>query len=194
MWSLREPSPKRIRDFLARQRRAPFSYPEVGLSNGGTPAGYNLDHNRVELGKGAAVFDGACAALRAWKMFPSPWTRIEPAGAPIEEGNVVAMVARVYGLWWLNACRIVYTLDETEPVRRCGFAYGTLPHHVERGEERFSVEWHPDDTVWYDVRAFSRPRYWPVRLAFPLARWLQRRFVTESKAAMQKAASAAETP
>jgi uncharacterized protein (UPF0548 family) len=79
-------------------------------------------------------------------------------------------------------------------VRRCGFAYGTLPHHVERGEERFSVEWHPDDTVWYDVRAFSRPRYWPVRLAFPLARWLQRRFVTESKAAMQKAASAAETP
>jgi uncharacterized protein (UPF0548 family) len=26
------------------------------------------------------------------------------------------------------------------PVRRFGFAYGTLPDHVESGEERFTVE------------------------------------------------------
>lgn len=187
IWSLRRPSQEVLHAFLARQRREPFSYPEVGQSRSGTPAGYDLDHNRVRLGEGKAVFEAACAALRQWEMFPKPWTHIEPAGAPIEEGGVVAMLARALGVWWLNACRIVYVLDETEPVRRCGFAYGTLTGHVERGEERFSVELLADGSVWYDVRAFSRPRFWPVRLGYPLARRLQRRFVRDSQAAMKRA-------
>ncbi len=161
------------------------------MSLNGSPEGYNIDHNRALLGRGANVFAAACAALRGWKMFPTPWTRIVPDTTPLEQGQVVAMLAHVYGLWWLNACRIVYSVDEASPVRRYGFAYGTLPGHVERGEERFTVEWLRDDTVWYDLRAFSRPRYWPVRLAKPLARGLQRRFVAESKLAMQKAAARA---
>jgi uncharacterized protein (UPF0548 family) len=187
--SFREPSRQALHEFLARQEREPFSYSEVGLSRSGTPAGYDVDHNRVRLGEGKAVFDAACAALARWEMFPSPWTRIEPAGAPIAAGNVVAMVARIFGLWWLNACRIVYLLDESEPVRRFGFAYGTLPHHVERGEERFSVEWQADDSVWYDLRAFSRPRFWAARLGYPMARRLQRRFVRDSQAAMVRGAA-----
>jgi uncharacterized protein (UPF0548 family) len=53
-----------------------------------------------------------------------------------------------------------------------------------KGEELFSVERHADGTVWYRVLAFSRPRYWLVRLTKPLARRLQRKFVRDSKAAM----------
>ena len=184
MWSVAHPSDQRITTFLAEQRKLNCSYPEVEHTRDNSPAGYNIDHNRVLLGRGAAVFAVGCQALRNWKMFPSSWTRVVPDTTPIEKGQVVAMLAHVYGVWWLNACRIVYTLDETSPVRRYGFAYGTLPGHVERGEERFSVEWLTDDTVWYDLRAFSQPRYWPVRLAKPLARGLQRRFIAESKLAM----------
>lgn len=55
-------------------------------------------------------------------------------------------------------------------MRRSGFAYGTLTCHVERGEERFAVEWLADDSVWYDLRAFSRPQLWAARLAKPVAR------------------------
>jgi uncharacterized protein (UPF0548 family) len=173
--------------FLANQRTALPSYSEVGLSRDGAPAGYNLDHNRVLIGQGENDFAAACDALRAWRMFPKPWTDITPANAAIHEGQVVAMQANALGLWWLNACRIVYVLDEHEPVRRFGFAYGTLAAHVEQGEERFSVELHNDGAVWYDLRAFSRPRFWPVRLAKPLARRLQLRFVRDSQRAMQAA-------
>lgn len=187
MWLTHPPTPDQLERFLARQRVALFSYPAVGASSGTAPAGYNLDHNRVRLGTGAAAFAAGCEALRAWTMFPAPWTRIAPARAPITVGTVVAMQAQAFGFWWLNACRIVYTIDETAPVRRFGFAYGTLEAHVEQGEERFSVEWLADDSVWYDLRAFSRPRYWVVRLARPLARRLQRRFVLESQAAMRQA-------
>lgn len=185
----RKPSNADIQHFLAAQAQLPFSYPEVGQSTGGPPRGYDLDHNRALLGSGPAVFDAACAALRRWQMFPAPWTQILPKDSPIQAGTVVAMLARAFGLWWLNACRIVHVIDEMEPVRRFGFAYGTLPGHVECGEERFTVEWLADDSVWYDLRAFSRSRHWLVRLAYPLARRLQKRFIAESKAAMQRAAT-----
>jgi uncharacterized protein (UPF0548 family) len=200
MWHLREPTPDAIRAFLGRQAGEPFSYPAVGATGRepvAAPPGFDLDHNRVRLGDGRAVFEAARAALARWEMFPAPWARIEPgfrldpeAGPPpLREGTVVAIVARAFGLWWLSACRLVYTIDEAGPLRRFGFAYGTLPGHVERGEERFSVELHPDGSVWYDLMAFSTPRYWLARLAYPLTRRLQRRFVRDSLAAMVRAAS-----
>ena len=94
-------------------------------------------------------------------------------------------LARILGLWWVNACRIVYLVDEQAPVSRFGFAYGTLPEHAESGEERFTVEWHEDDdTVWYDILAFSRPHQLLARLAYPYVRRLQKRFARDSAAAM----------
>lgn len=199
-WSVFPPETSEIERFLAAQRETNFSYREIGASEGGAPAGYNLDHNRARLGNGDADFSAACAALKEWRMFPAAWTRISPARAPIAVGQIVAMQANALGLWWLNACRIVYVIDENgapsrltdsgvprDVIRRFGFAYGTLQAHVEQGEERFSIEQLADGSVWYDLRAFSRPRFWPVRLAKPLARALQRRFVRESLAAMQSA-------
>lgn len=186
MWFIRKPSEPIIRAFLERQQRLEFSYPEVGSSRHDRPAGYDNDHNRILLGKGPVVYEVACAVIRRWQMFPAPWTAIVPPNIPIKEGQAVGILFRVLGLWWLIASRIVYVLEESNPVRRFGFAYGTLPDHIERGEERFSVEWLADDTVWYDLRAFSRPQYWAVRLGYPLARRFQRRFVRESQAAMQR--------
>ena len=108
--------------------------------------------------------------------------------SPIQTGVHVAVVARTFGLWWLNAARVVYVVDELGPIRRFGFAYGTLPDHAESGEERFTVEWREaDGAVWYDILAFSRPRQLLARLGYPFARRLQRRFARDSAAAMQKA-------
>ncbi|MGB0389860.1 MAG: DUF1990 family protein, partial [Ardenticatenaceae bacterium] len=104
-----------------------------------------------------------------------------------EKGAVVAVLARSWGLWWLNASRIVYLIDEPSPVRKVGFAYGTLPDHAERGEERFTIEWHPDNSVWYDLLAFSRPNHWLVWLGYPIARQVQKRFAIGSLAAMKRA-------
>lgn len=199
-WFWNVPDERRVERFLEAQRKAAVSYAEVGETRDDAvyPRGYNIDHNRVWLGHGEAVFERARVALSEWRMFPAPWTKISPVGASQAEGQTIAMQARAMSVWWLNACRIVYVVDEmTGGVRRWGFAYGTLPAHVEQGEERFSVEWRSeDDSAWYDLRAFSRPRYWPVRLAKPMARRLQRRFVRDSLAAMRAAVSegvAAET-
>jgi uncharacterized protein (UPF0548 family) len=186
-WSLSKPGERTIRKFLEEQARLDYSYGAVGASQDGHPAGYDLDHNRVRLGEGSEAFEAACAALRAWRMFPRPWTETYPPDLPLATGAVVAVLFHLFGIWWLNACRIVYTVDEPAPVRRFGFAYGTLPGHVESGEERFTVEQEGDGGVWYDIRAFSRPRHPLARLGYPLARRLQRRFVRDSQAAMRRA-------
>ena len=86
------------------------------------------------------------------------------ARCPHHGGTVVGVLGRHFGLWWLNACRIVYVIEEEEAslLKRYGFGFGTLPGHVERGEERFTVEWHrAEDSVLYEVFAFARPAPWP---------------------------------
>jgi uncharacterized protein (UPF0548 family) len=182
MWSFTQPAPERLRRLIASQEALGLTYPAVGVSAVGTLPGYDMDDNRILLGRGPAVFVAAREALRGWRQFPSPWTRIWPLPTPIAEGQTVAMIAHLFGLWWSNTCRIVAVFDEPT---RFGFAYGTLPQHVERGEEQFLVEQHADGSVWYSIRAVSRPRYWMVRMAYPLARRMQRRFVRDSLAAMK---------
>ncbi len=188
MWSLSRPSIEDVRRHLEAQRGLPYTYEAIGATREATPvAGFDHDHSRQRLGSGAATFAAARNAIRAWTMFPPPLAWIEPAGIPIAEGELAGVVIRALGVWWLNAARIVYVIDEP---RRYGFAYGTLPGHVERGEERFSVEWLDDDTVWYDLAAFSQPRYWMGRLGKPLVRRMQRRFARLSRAAMLRAVAA----
>ena len=191
MFQLSEPSTQRISRFLDAQRDAPFSYDEVGASreDAKAPVGYAVDHNRVRLGEGRKTFDRAVAALHAWKMFDLGWVKVVPAGAPVEVGTTVAVLAKHYGFHSLNPCRISYTIEQDEgSLMRRGFAYGTLPDHGEKGEERFTIEWHrDDDSVFYDLYAFSRPNQLLAKLGYPLARHLQHRFARDSLQAMVRA-------
>jgi uncharacterized protein (UPF0548 family) len=186
VFRLTRPRADDVAAFLAGQRGRAFSYAAVGATRGAPPPGFTVDHNRARLGAGAECFARAVAALRAWRMTSLGWSAVRPTGARIETGTDVAVVVRHYGFWSLNACRIVYVMDErAQGVRRVGFAYGTLRDHGAVGEERFTVEWREaDDSVWYDLYAISRPRHPLARLGYPLARRLQRRFAAASKRAM----------
>ena len=192
MFLLRKPNEEVIRQFISSQHDSDFTYGHEGATRTEPPAGYTVDHNRIRLGEGKETYERAIAALRSWKHFDLGWVRIVPPGKAVEVGTTVAVEAKTFGFWSLSACRIVYVIDEKEPVRKFGFAYGTLKDHVERGEERFTIEWHKDDSVWYDIYAFSRPHHPMVRLAFPLARRLQKRFARDSLAAMVMASDWAQ--
>ena len=189
MLLLREPPDAEIRDFLEGQRSLPFSYPEVGASRDRAPTGYSVNRHRGRLGTGPQAFALAVQALKRWKMYETGWTRLCWPDAPVSEGSVVGVVGRHLGFRSLNACRIVYVHEDEEPsLRRYGFAVGTLPGHVERGEERFTVEWkEADDDVYYEVFSFSHPAHPLVKATQPLARRLQRRFALDSLRSMAEA-------
>ena len=190
MLSLRKPSADALRRFLAAQKELPFTYESVGATAETPPAGYVVDRTRIKLGEGEPVFRSAIAALRRWEQFNLGWVEAWPSDTPIQkgEGEVVAVMGRGIGVWWLNACRVVYVVDEAGPTSKFGFAYGTLPGHVESGEERFLIEWDQSDGgVWYDIVAFSRPNQFSARLGYPVVRRLQKRFGRDSAASMLRA-------
>lgn len=177
----------------------PLSYPEVGAtadsrSLEALPDHYDLDRHEFVLGTGHDLFERACAALASWQHFGMPWLELHGGTTPPSEGQVVATLTRVAGLWFLNPCRVVYTeglsslSSVTATATEVAFAYGTLAGHVESGEERFTVRLDPTtEAVTYEILAFSRPAILLTRLAKPWARRVQRRFAVSSFEALARA-------
>ncbi len=197
MYFLKKPDNQQIKEFLEAQSQREFTYPTVGATGEGDyPSGFVLDHNRIHLGQGKALFHQTKQALCNWRHFQLGWVELhrseyQKVDQIPEPGQTVAVQAHVLGIWVLNACRVVYVTEETEPIWRFAFAYGTLPEHAESGEERFQVEWHPeDDSVWYDILAFSRPNRFLTKLSYPYVRRKQKQFAQDSMQAMEDAVTA----
>ena len=141
MFFLTRPSKARIKRVLEKERRLPFSYREVGMTHPGArlrhpPPGYKMDHYRTRLG-GEEAFSRAKATVNAFVMYGAPWLELHPPGLKVEPGATFGILACHSGFYSLSAARIVYLIDTPT---RYGFAIGTLPGHLERGEERFLVE------------------------------------------------------
>lgn len=194
MFYLREPLTADIRDFIQTQVPLPFSYPEVGATREGErPQGYAIDRRRILLGHGQDAFLRGRKALQDWRQFSLGWVQLCWPYKRIQPGVVVAVLVSHYGFWSLNAARIVYVTDETEPARRYGFAYGALEDHAASGEERFLIEWRPDDSVWFEISSFSRPKHWLAWMFYPLTRSLQQRFMRQAVRALHRAATQSAT-
>ena len=153
--------------------------------------GYDHDYNEVYLGDDPSIWEQAKEFdQKTWIIFHLPGPKHMLIGIPLGEEHLVAIYFRLFGLWWGNAARVVYWMNEPD---RYGFAYGTLTTHVERGEECFWVERRADGGIWYCIKAFSKPQFWMARLAYPLARKFQRQFVRDSFAHV-KASLHAQAP
>lgn len=149
-----------------------FDYPDVGgTRHGRVPEGFDRLSRSTVVGRGAEAFGRVAEALLRWDVHRGAGLTVRAEG-PVAEGAQVhlALPGPLRSLPLTISCRVVYLVDE--PGRR-GFAYGTLPGHVEEGEARFLVETDPardDAPVTLAVDGFSRPgRPWVASVA-PLAR------------------------
>jgi uncharacterized protein (UPF0548 family) len=157
MISFHLPQSKTLAAFLGREKLLDITYENRGASAKTEKVpGFDNDFQRVHIGQGAAAF--------------------------VQAGETVAMYAKAFGIWWRNSCRIIYIVNEPG---RFGFAYGTLPGHIECGEELFQVEQDENGQVWYTLRAFSKPKRWYAKIAYPLMRMFQARFRKDSAQAMK---------
>ena len=172
-----------VHDRLQAARSLPGSYgialnTQCGPDELHVPKGFDRDHTRGEIGHGFADFETARSAFREWRHFDLGWVRVANPEARIEPEEIVAVEAYTLGLWSLNFSRILYVIDEPD---RFGYGYGTTALHVERGEERFLLEYYPTSgAVYYDLLAVSQPAHWMARLAYPYTRSRQRKFARDS--------------
>jgi uncharacterized protein (UPF0548 family) len=188
MLSIGKPSDARLRRFIENQSGCSFTYADVGATAAQPPVGFKAYEGRSQIGRGEACYRKARAALDDWSQLRLGWLEAFPRNTPLRAGQVVVVGVRLFGLWSLNACRIIYVVDDDAPITRYGVAYGTLSDHVAIGEERFLVEWNPaDDIVWFEINVFSRPRHWLARIGYPALAYVQRRFRREAPEAMRRA-------
>ena len=181
--SLRTASPGAVAALLDEQRQKQLSYPEVGATKGSFPDGYRHVRHTVELGRGPDVFARAAEGVRRWQAQIRAGVAVHPQGAGVEEGLAVVMTVPVAALYATVACRVVYVLEEPT---RSGFAYGTLPHHLIEGEEKFVVERGDDGAVRFSVSAFLRPRGLAMRAVGPLVEALDHRIVRRYLGGLQR--------
>jgi uncharacterized protein (UPF0548 family) len=180
------PSPATIAGFLAASPRLPLTYAPIGLARAASGWG-DLDEVVATIGRGAADYERARAALCAWQQFALAWVEIFPRDAPTDAGSVVAVLMRHLGFWSLNGARVVYAVGDRHDGRVFGYAYGTLTNHAEAGEELFEVALSADTgDVTYRIRARSWPHAALARIGYPIVRALQAQFRRDSIAAMRR--------
>jgi uncharacterized protein (UPF0548 family) len=165
----------------AALRAAPFSYDAVGATAAESPVGFSFfTRTRVLI---HSDFGRAAQDLMGWRMHQRAGLRVR-ASSPLVAADVVVLLS----LGWRRAsvrfpCRVVYVVDE--PDAR-GFAYGTLPGHPERGEERFVVSRRTDGRLEFTISAFSRPATRMAKLGGPLSPVVQSIFTNRYLAALDQ--------
>lgn len=146
-------------------------YAEVGATEfDELPSGYRHVRRRVRLGSGERVFTAVAQAVMTFGLQRRAGLR--PV-ASAQRAAVGVVVTGRFGLGPLGVplpCRVVWVRQDERTV---GYGYGTLPGHPEVGEEAFVVSRDAADDVWLEIRAFSRPQRWFVRLAGPAGHLLQ---------------------
>lgn len=156
---------------LAVASSAAPTYPERRASLGDVlPAGYHHLTTGVVLGSGSEIFGRAVEGLQTWQAHRLPGVSVFPVSASLAVGVTVIVTLGCRAGAIAAPCRIVEVVEDTD---RFGFAYGTLPGHPEQGEESFVVSIQSDDSVRFDIRAFSRPGDPLTRLVGPLGRYFQ---------------------
>jgi uncharacterized protein (UPF0548 family) len=148
------------------------TYSDIGATLAGKkPEGFHHDRYEAVIGEGAQLFQRAVTGLKTWKAHRLPGMRVFPDDQVISTGATVVVTLGTPIASVAAPCRVVGVIDGQT---RWGFAYGTLPGHPEQGEESFAVSMAPDDTVHFEIEAFSRPGDPLVRLSGPIGRGIQR--------------------
>jgi uncharacterized protein (UPF0548 family) len=161
-------TPGRRNELLVRLTDAELTYPEHehGATAGELPADASHLDLAIPIGRGQRVFDRAAEAVLGWQMHRGAGLDVR-ATTPRAEVGTLVLVTFVRGapLGLSAPCRVLSVADE--PDRR-GFTYGTLPGHLESGEERFEVVRDARGVVSLRIVAFSRHAPGPARWLGPI--------------------------
>jgi uncharacterized protein (UPF0548 family) len=169
LWHPTPSRPDALESLLAGCRDDRLSYDAVGCSlDTDTPPGLTRRAWSRPLA-GPESFRRVAAALGAWEVHRRAGLRIATDGA-VAVGTNIAFDAPLPLGFVTGICRVVEVVDEEN---RFGFAYGTLGHHPERGEESFLVRRTSEGGSTFEVVALSAHAHPVARLVPPLGNRLQ---------------------
>lgn len=157
------------------------TYPEVGATADELPAGYRHVRTEQVIGRGRKTFEQARDDLFAGQVQRRAGAEVRMSQVPLRLGTRLEMRLRLGPLSFRAPCVVVWA---ERNANFCGFAYGTLQGHPERGEERFELILEPSGEVVFRITAFSVPARWFTRLGRPIASQVQARMTRRYLAAL----------
>ena len=128
-------------------------------------------------------FARARECILHFRHYPT-FTAVHDTREPATRDARYAVVVDHLGVYSLNMFAIT---DITDTDARFALTLGTLHAHAEAGEERFAVE-QRDGALHLSITSYSRTRHPLARLGSFYARHLQRRFLREALANLERAA------
>jgi len=182
-FGLRRPGDRTLASLVACQADAALTYAEVGATRGNLPPGYRHDRWAADPGQyQPGAFERAAEVIRTWGVQRGAGLHVYP-GSPVRDSVTFALVLPLPVGYVIAAGRVVYVIEEPG---RSGFAYGTLPCHLERGEEAFAVT-RQGGRIRFEITAFSRPSHPLAQIGSPVTRLFQRRVTRDYLDAMRRA-------
>jgi uncharacterized protein (UPF0548 family) len=126
----------------------------------------------------SADFDIAAERLLAYKIYPPQRMK---AHVCTSDGRVCrgAVIVQRISLGPVAIEAAVRVLEFERLENRVGFAYVTLPGHIELGIAAFAVS-RIDGGLNLRIETWSRPGHWSTKVAGPFSRLIQRRSTEEA--------------
>lgn len=124
-------------------------------------AGWKITDSSLVLGHGRECFDRAAQRLFSWQAHHYAGVSVRELG----ENRVELAIGPTR-----SRCLILEHRTEDDQAL---MVYGTLPGHVEKGEEAFHIVMEPDGTVRGRCVAFSRHAWIWAKIGAPVARLVQ---------------------
>lgn len=146
-----------------------LTYDEVGATQADAlPDGFRHLRVRHLLAHGSRAEDVAVVgeALLRWQVHAAAGIDVRPDADEAAVGVRVVSRPGVGPVHLSVPCEVVWV--QRSP-GRTGFGYGTLPGHLFRGEEAFTIERDDAGDLWFVATAYSVPDRWWVRAVGPVA-------------------------
>lgn len=183
---IRRPNEAELNSLYEVQTRQQVTYQPIGISSNET-RGYH--HDRAEMAftvDSGATLHGASHALFNWNAHIGAGFLVYPPDTSACLGATILLCRKLAVGYVTLSCRVVQVINEPN---RQGFAYGTLPLHLEQGEQRFVVEQESEGRVRFLIETTSRPTHPISRLGYPVTRLIQERAIRNYLLALATAAT-----
>jgi uncharacterized protein (UPF0548 family) len=191
MLSILKPGPHKIKEVLVHASMSRYTYNEVGSTacEETVPNGYAENRYEKFLGMGNEVFTIGKRAVSKCEMYNLKLTELYllDENAEPEQGAVMAVVTRHFGLWSINPVKVVYKGElQQKGDTIFSLAVGTLAGHEEKGEERFTIRLTKENKVFYQLFSFTKPAGILLMLAYPMERIVLHSFASNSADAIAR--------
>jgi uncharacterized protein (UPF0548 family) len=168
---LSDPKLDKLNQILETQSQLQLSYEASDLLTNNSSM--KTTEYCMSVGTGLDAFEKAVLCLSQFAVHERAGFQVLKTSNSLEVNSCVLLKLSLFPFYITSVCRITNIISSSNTF---GFTYGTLPHHIEVGEELFLIELTKTNNVLFKIKTISRPGNKFAILVKPYSNHLQLKF------------------